>query len=166
MSDQPRILQLESSDGYILDADIVALKMSKKLKTTIKELGYDTNEAIETRPIPVKDVCGSTLQLVLEWCEKRKHDGPSGPFIVKMIGKYQKDLIMPKWDQKFFRKIHNRQLFDLVCAAHSLGIGPLMEIGCKAISNLAKGKTAEEIRVIYGIKPDWEEPSTSTATWD
>ncbi|CAP31840.1 Protein CBR-SKR-17 [Caenorhabditis briggsae] len=154
-----RIVKVQSSDGHILQADVRALLLSSTLAATIK--GYDDeNKPLEK--LEVNNVVGFTLKLVLEWCEKHKEDDPA----IAQAEKDKKNIFIPSWDRHFLTKLPMGNLFDLITAAYHLDITGLINYGCKTVANSAKGKSTEEMRELFGIPEPWEQPSTSTATWD
>uniref|UniRef100_A0A1I7T4S6 Skp1-related protein n=1 Tax=Caenorhabditis tropicalis TaxID=1561998 RepID=A0A1I7T4S6_9PELO len=157
-----RLVQVISSDGITLNADVRALILSSTLATTIKELGYDKEDCVDMKPLPVNNVIGFTLKLVIEWCDKHKEDDPA----IAQAEKDKKNIFIPSWDKHFLSMLPMSHLFDLITAAYHLDITGLINYGCKTVANSAKGKSTEEMRELFGIPEPWEQPSTSTATWD
>lgn len=73
---------------------------------------------------------------------------------IKPVGTEKRcDDILP-WDLEFF-KVDQVTLFNLVLAANYLDIPILLDVSCKSIANLIKGKTPEEIRATFNIKNDF-----------
>lgn len=59
-----------------------------------------------------------------------------------------------EWDQKFL-SVDQEMLFEIILAANYLDIRPLLDIGCKTVANMIKGKTPEEIRRTFNIQNDF-----------
>lgn len=145
-----------------MQGDIRALLLSSTLAATIRELGYDKEYCAELKPVPVNNVVGFTLKLLIEWCDKHKEDDPA----IALAEKDKKNICIPSWDRHFLSRLPMSNLFDLITAAYHLDVTGLINYGCKTVANSAKGKNAEEMRELFGIPEPWEQPSTSTATWD
>lgn len=58
------------------------------------------------------------------------------------------------WD-KDFCDVDQPTLFELILAANYLDIKPLLDVTCKTVANMIKGKTPEEIRKTFHIKNDF-----------
>lgn len=58
-------------------------------------------------------------------------------------------------DNTLCLKVNRGTLFHLVLAANYLNIKGLLDITCKTIANMIKGKTPEEIRKTFNIENDF-----------
>ncbi|KAK8263367.1 hypothetical protein V6Z11_D12G037300 [Gossypium hirsutum] len=61
---------------------------------------------------------------------------------------------LKRWDALFV-KVDQSTLFDLILAADFMNINSLMDLTCKTVANMMKGKTTEEIRGTFNIKNDY-----------
>ena len=68
-------------------------------------------------------------------------------------GERRTDNIIP-WDQEFCM-VDQCTLFEIVLAADYLDIKALLDLSCKTVANMIKGKTTEEIRKEFNIKNDF-----------
>ncbi|EFO83072.1 hypothetical protein GCK72_024216 [Caenorhabditis remanei] len=137
--------KLESSDGKEVLFSETAIKQSKTLSDLLVTLG-NTDEVI-----PMEIIKETPLKKVAAWCEHHKGEEiptaeESNPRMVEV----------PEWDRDFL-KMSNMELYDLICAANYLDIKRLLNYSCKIVSEMCTGKTAEELRQIFGIPTDEED---------
>lgn len=141
MSTPRRKVQLQSSDNQRFEVDEVAARQS----LTIQGLLDD-----EAGVIPLPNVAGKALAKVIEFCnfhaaaEETVADGKPS----KTPEQVQ------QWDDDFMR-VGQSELFDLILAANYLNIKALLDLTCRAVANMIKGKTPEEIRKHFGITNDF-----------
>lgn len=135
------IINLESSDGKTFQVPYKIVKQSCTLKNMLEDLAGADDES----PIPIPVVDGSTLEQVIKYCTD-----------------------MDAWDEESFTANH-APLFDIILAANFLEIKPLLDLGCKTVAHLIKGKTPEEIRAIFNIEneftPEEEEKCRKENEW-
>ena len=88
---------------------------------------------------------------VVEYCQYHT-EHPTTTTEEKKDEKRTDDII--PWDQEFC-KVDQATLFELILAANYLDIKPLLDLTCKTVANMIKGKTPEEIRKTFNIKNDF-----------
>jgi len=103
-------------------------------------------------PIPLPNVTGKILQKVVEYC-KYHNEHPDTPSDSEKKDEKRTDDIIP-WDKEFC-DVDQATLFELILAANYLDIKPLLDLTCKTVANMIKGKTPEEIRKTFNIKNDF-----------
>lgn len=118
------------------------------------------------------------MKKVVEWCDHHRNDPPSAN--EEESDNRKKTTDIDDWDQKFMQ-VDQEMLFEiiLVCgrrpvllicssvccsrphadptsqAANYLDIKPLLDVGCKTVANMIKGKSPEEIRKTFNITNDF-----------
>jgi len=138
-------IKLQSSDDQEFEVSADVAKMS----VTIKNMFDDIPEGDNTIPLP--NVTGKILAKVTEYC-KYHIEHPLPPSDDKKDEKRTDDIT--PWDQEFC-KVDQATLFELILAANYLDIKPLLDLTCKTVANMIKGKTPEEIRKTFNIKNDF-----------
>lgn len=146
----PKSLKLESSDGEIITVDTETIRQSNTINNMINDL--EDQGFSEDDPIPVNNVNGNILNKVIEWCKQHKNDAntPEDDDNDKRTDD------IPAWDQEFL-KCDQGTLFELIMAANFLDIKKLLDLCCKSVANMIKGKSANEIRKTFNIKNDFNE---------
>uniref|UniRef100_A0A8C0P866 S-phase kinase-associated protein 1 n=1 Tax=Canis lupus familiaris TaxID=9615 RepID=A0A8C0P866_CANLF len=132
-------IKLQSSDGEIFEVDVEIAKQSVTIKTMLEDLGMDDEG--DDDPVPLPNVNAAILKKVIQWCTRHKDDPPS-PEDNENKEKWTDDI--PVWDQEFL-KVDQGTLFELILAANYLDIKGLLDVTCKTVANMIKGKTPEEI---------------------
>lgn len=129
-------------------------KMSGLLRDMLED--QEGNEAI----IPIPNVSGQTLRLVLEYMEY--HCGNPAQPIEKPLKTTIESLVC-EWDSNFlFNKLlknHDEKqhevLIDVIMAANFLNVRDLLDLTCACVASMIRGKTAEQIRELFNIENDF-----------
>jgi len=137
------MIKLQSSDNSseTKEISIEAIMMSGTIKCMLDDLGKDERDS----PIVLSNVNTKILDKIITYCNY--HTANKSP------KEEVKDDILP-WDLEFC-KIDQTDLFGLILAANYLDIKPLLDLTCKTVANMIKGKTPEEIRKTFNIKNDF-----------
>lgn len=89
---------------------------------------------------------------VLEYCSHHRSD-PAPPADESEESR-KRTTDIGDWDSKFIN-VDQEMLFEIILAANYLDIKPLLDVGCKTVANMIKGKTPEEIRKLFNIQNDF-----------
>ncbi len=140
------------------------------IKNLIEDLGDD---AIACSPIPIPNVNDPVLRKVVEWCEHHRNDAAQTADDDNDNRKKTTDI--DEWDQKFMQ-VDQEMLFEIILvsllpnqsvglsdlaltrlpqAANYLDIKALLDVGCKTVANMIKGKSPEDIRKTFNITNDF-----------
>ncbi|ELU10319.1 hypothetical protein CAPTEDRAFT_176677 [Capitella teleta] len=152
-------IKLQSSDGEIFEVDVEIAKQSVTIKTMLEGescpcpllllyLGMDEDEE---EVVPLPNVNAAILKKVIQWCTYHKDDPPPSE---DDENKEKRTDDISSWDTEFL-KVDQGTLFELILAANYLDIKGLLDVTCKTVANMIKGKTPEEIRKTFNIKCDF-----------
>uniref|UniRef100_A0A0D6R4P7 SKP1-like protein n=1 Tax=Araucaria cunninghamii TaxID=56994 RepID=A0A0D6R4P7_ARACU len=141
-------LTLQSSDGEDITVDRDVAERSVLIKNMVSDLG----EEAMTESIPIPNVNAAVLKKVIEWCQHHKADPPTATEEDSDSRKKTTDI--EEWDQKFMQ-VDQEMLFEIILAANYLDIKALLDVGCKTVANMIKGKSPEEIRKTFNIQNDF-----------
>ena len=135
-------MKLITSDGEVFEIDGKIATLSGLLVDFVNEDGIDDKD----EPIPLAQVTSDVMKKVIEWAQHHKDD----PTQDKKEGERLTHDIS-SWDANFI-KVDQGMLFSLINAANYLKIDGLLDLGCKTVANMIKGKSPEEIRQMFNIR--------------
>ena len=140
---------LQSNDNVRVEVDRDVAERSILLKNMISDIG---EEAFYDQPVPLPNVNEAVLRKVIEWCEHHRADPVQANEDDNETRKKTTDI--EEWDQKFMQ-VDQEMLFEIILAANYLDIKNLLDVGCKTVANMIKGKSPEEIRKTFNITNDF-----------
>merc|ERR1712223_2223888 len=141
-------IKLQSSDGEVFPVDVDIARQSVTIRTMLEDLGMEEEE---DEAVLLPNVNAAILKKVIQWATYRKDDPPP-PEDDENKEKRTDDI--SSWDSDFL-KVDQGTLFELILAANYLDIKGLLDVTCKTVANMIKGKTPEDIRKTFNIKNDF-----------
>lgn len=132
-----RMVTLITSDNTLFEVDEAAASLSTTLNRMMLEGGGGRDG------ISVPNVDAVTLSKVLEYCMQH---GP-GPGVAAASTK-----ALEMFDMEFVQ-IDQSMLYSVLMAAHHLEIEGLMDLVCRKVADMIKGRSPQQIRRVLGI-PD------------
>ncbi|KAF6817186.1 S-phase kinase-associated protein 1 [Colletotrichum sojae] len=141
---------LQSNDHVTQQVDRVVAERSMLIKNMLEDVG--DGSISQENPIPIPNVNDAVLRKVIEWCEHHRGDPPQTQDDENDARK--KTTEIEEWDQKFMQ-VDQEMLFEIILASNYLDIKPLLDVGCKTVANMIKGKSPEEIRKTFNITNDF-----------
>merc|ERR1712020_279692 len=134
------LISLQSCDGQVFPVNIDIARQSVTLRNMINDLGIEDLDENEIVPLP--NVNAAILKKIIAWCTTHYKNND------------ESDLSLSEWDLEYL-KIDDGTLFELILAANYLDISQLLDVCCKQVANMIKGKSAEEIRARFNIQNDF-----------
>ncbi len=154
-----KMIKLQPSDdaNKTYEIEYEAACKSSTIKNMLDDLGSDG----ENIAIPLHNITSAILEKVITYCVYH-HENPSdgsnkpenSPDDSNKSAADKSSADISPWDLNF-TAIDQAQLFELILAANYLDIKPLLDLTCKTVANMIKGKTPEEIRKQFNIKNDF-----------
>ncbi|KAF8891310.1 Skp1 family, dimerization domain-containing protein [Infundibulicybe gibba] len=133
------LLVTSDNEQFTTDKDIV--ERSILIKNMLEDVGESD------QPIPLPNVSSSVLKKVLEYCEHHRGEPiPTNDSEQSQDETRKRTTDISEWDQKFIA---------IILAANYLDIKSLLDVGCKTVANMIKGKTPDEIRKLFNIVNDF-----------
>ncbi|CEH17781.1 s-phase kinase-associated protein 1a-like protein [Ceraceosorus bombacis] len=140
------MVTLTTSDNEQFTVEKDVAERSALIKNMMEDIEGDD------MPIPLVNVSANVLKKVLEYCSHHRGDPPPSDDANEESRKRTTDI--SEWDAKFIQ-VDQEMLFEIILAANYLDIKPLLDVGCKTVANMIKGKTPEEIRKLFNIQNDF-----------
>lgn len=147
-SNSNETILIKTSDGELFTVDKKTMYLSTLIKNMYEDLDIDSGEIL-----PLGEVNSKLFSKILVYCEHHKDDVLENEDVEKSI-KQPDSNDMTEWDREFIGS-DIEELFELIKTANYLDIKNLLELGCKAVANLIKDKSVEEIREILGVENDF-----------
>ena len=141
-------IKIQSNEGEIFTIQTEIAKKSGTIRNMLEDLGMEGDDNDEAVPLP--NVNTNILKKVIEWSTYHKDD----PTPVDDPDAQKRSDDISSWDMDFL-KVDQGTLFELILAANYLDIKGLLDVGCKTVANMIKGKSPEEIRKTFNIKDDF-----------
>ncbi|KAJ3239265.1 hypothetical protein HDU78_002985 [Chytriomyces hyalinus] len=141
------MVRITSSDSQEFSVPLDIACQSQLIKNMIEDVG-DADE----QPIPLPNVTGAILQKVIEYATMHKDDPPSAPSETEATLSTSEDI---EDRDKQFLNVDQGTLFEIILAANYLDMKSLLDVGCKTVANMIKGKTVEEVRALFNIVNDF-----------
>ena len=114
----------------------------------------EADEDDENIVIPLPQVDSKTLDKVLQYCEYVKLQNNQPPVIEKPIRKEFKDIVS-EWYYGYISWDQNDELFDLIKAAHYLGISSLLNLAAGYAASIMQKQSVEETRKWLNLENDF-----------
>lgn len=134
-----------TQDGQSFTMTLPQSNMSETIRNLIEDSGTEN-------PIPLPNVNAKIFAKVKQYCEYHIAN-PSAVVADADAGSKRTDDIIG-WDLDFC-KVDQPTLFELILAANYLDIKELLDVCCKTVANMIKGKTPAEIRATFNIANDF-----------
>ena len=128
---------------FIVERDIAL--MSSTIKNFFEDMG-DSDDT--TMPLP--NVTADIMRKVLEFCNHYKDLPVPMEKDKDTSNSSKKEIVIEGWEADYV-KVELPFLFQLILAANYLDIPPLLDLTCKTVALMIKGKTSEEIRKIFNF---------------
>lgn len=139
-------LELKCNDMGIVLVDLGIAERSILLRNLVEDLG------LTAQPVSLPNVTQPVLEKIIMWCEHHRDNPLPNQDVTRES--YIEIAPIDKWDQKYM-EVHQEMLFEIILAANYMDIKALLDLGCKTVANMIKGKTPEEIRMTFNITNDF-----------
>ncbi|CAN9384295.1 unnamed protein product [Alternaria sp. RS040] len=143
-----KLISITTSDGVEMKVERPVAERSILIKNLLEDLGGESEETLTNK----SQVNEAVMKKVVEWCGHHKNDPPATQDDDSDSRKKSTDI--DEWDQKFMQ-VDQEMLFEIILAANYLDIKALLDVGCKTVANMIKGKSPDEIRKTFNIQNDF-----------
>ena len=142
-------IKIQSNEGEVFTVETEIAKKSGTIRNMLEDLGME-EDADNEEAVPLPNVSTNILKKVIQWSTHHKDE----PTPVDDENNQKRTDDISSWDLDFL-KVDQGTLFELILAANYLDIKGLLDVTCKTVANMIKGKSPEEIRRTFNIKNDF-----------
>lgn len=163
---QTATIKLQSSDDEEFEVPRDPVCAASRI---IRELVEDVND--DSSPIPLPNVDGATLRLVIEYCtwladrpardlaaaaekaadEDNYDDDEESKDDEESDDDHGQEQPLSPWEEHFCA-VDQTTLFQLLFAANYMEIQPLLTLTARVVASQCVGKSAKEIRAHFGVE--------------
>lgn len=156
------ILISQEGDKYEVPKQIKTL--SGPIDDLCDEHDDDDDDDIE---IPLVTVQSNELKKIIEYCQYMKDNVPTG--VSKPLKTNDMSKLVTDWEASFI-DMKDDDICDLIIAANTLEITPLINLCSVKLATFAFGKSVEEVREMFNIvndfTPEEEKYIRESKDWD
>ena len=133
-----------------------------RMSGTIANMLDDIDEEEGDTTIPIPKMKGATMEKVVAFCAHHP-DAPLNPTEEQQLEMRTKPL--EGWDLDFVN-VSLAMLFEMILAANFLDLKPMLDVTCKAVAEMIKGKTPDEIKKVFGVEGEFTEEEKAQVKLD
>ncbi|KAI1299377.1 Suppressor of kinetochore protein 1 [Halotydeus destructor] len=139
---------------FVVDQRVAnAFKVIHDMLETLRG-GYEDGDVQDfDTPVRLQNVRGDIMKEMLDWVDHHKDDPDTSDEEEQYRDRRTDDI--PQWDKNFVGRWEKPVLYEVLQACNYLDLRPLLEICCKTIANMIKGKSVEQVREILQIQSDY-----------
>jgi S-phase kinase-associated protein 1 len=135
-----KIQTSDMNEDEYLEVDEVVIRQSQLVANLIDDIS-DNDEII-----PLMNVSRFILEKIIEYCTEHVYD--------IQVDEEERQVAISDFDEQFL-DTDQSTLFELILAANFLDIKSLLDLACRKVAYMIKGKTPEQIRQTFNIKNDF-----------
>lgn len=139
-------VRLVSKEGTRID-------LSKELAVKCGLFKTMLEDAPDDEELPVPSVTEDIMRIVIEYLQHVSEPNYSKPNIERPVKSNNFNELVPAWEAQFTDKPYPI-LWEMVSAGVFLDMKDFYELAAAKLASVIKGKTAEEIRQLFGIVND------------
>ncbi|XP_010490823.1 PREDICTED: SKP1-like protein 18 [Camelina sativa] len=145
-------LTMSSNKITLISSDGVSFEIDEAVARQFLIVAHMIEDDCADKAIPVDNVTGDILALVIEYGEK--HVEEAG---VKLDEEEEEEAKkkLDEWDAEFVEKIDLETVFRLILAANFLNYEGLLGFASQTVADYIKDKSPEEVREIFHIENDF-----------
>lgn len=122
-----------------------------RMSGTIANMLDDFDDDDEETVIPIPNIKGDIMERVIAFCAQHP-DAPRNLTEEQQLEMRTKPL--SGFDLEFV-KVPLATLFEMILAANFLDLKPMLDVCCKAVAEMIKGKTPDEIKKVFGVEGEF-----------
>lgn len=155
------LIPLVPCDGEAMGISSAGARQSNLLQQMLgddadeeeEEDGAEEEGGGQRDAIPLGNVSAEVLGKIVEFCEHNSAT-PMGT-IPKPITSSEMSEMVGAWEARFVNDMPQELLFEVIKGANYMDIPDLLDLTCAKVASMIRGKTPEEIRIMFDIENDF-----------
>ena len=139
-----------------VDGDVVLPLSRACMSRTIKAMIEDVEEDLQggTVPVSLPNTAKDVAEQVAACCAHLELEGYGGAAATAEDRFTFRKTPLHGW-RKDFVNVSMEMLIAMILAANFLDLPPMLDTCCKAVAEIVQGKTAAEVKAVFGIEGEY-----------
>ncbi|CAL9248847.1 unnamed protein product [Arabidopsis halleri] len=147
---------MSSNKIVLTSSDDESFEVDEAVARKLQIIAHMIDDDCANKAIPLQNVTGKILAMVIEYCKKHVNDVDSDDIeaISENVDEEAKNELVA-WDAEFMKNIDMDTIFNLLLAANYLNVKGLLDLTSQTIADYIKVMTPEKVREFFNIENDF-----------
>ncbi|AEC05673.1 SKP1-like 16 [Arabidopsis thaliana] len=150
---------MSSNKIVLTSSDDESFEVEEAVARKLKVIAHMIDDDCADKAIPLENVTGNILALVIEYCKKHVLDDvddsdDSTEATSENVNEEAKNELRT-WDAEFMKEFDMETVMKLILAVNYLNVQDLLGLTCQTVADHMKDMSPEEVRELFNIENDY-----------